>query len=65
MTGTAPGRHVVMTISCPHCQQKQVVQVRARAGFAQMADQTVKCVKCDKDFTVMLPDQILDGPFPE
>ena len=65
MTGNAPARDVVMTISCPHCEQRQIVQVRARAGFPQMDDQTIKCVKCDKDFNVMLPNQIADGPFPE
>jgi hypothetical protein len=54
-----------MIISCPHCQQKQVIQVRATIGFAQMGDQSVQCVKCEKAFDVMVPDQIVGGPFPE
>ncbi len=63
MSSVAKPAHVVMTISCPHCLQKQVVQVRARTGFAQMAGQTVRCVKCRLDFSVMVPDDIVGGPF--
>jgi len=54
---------VVMTISCPHCQQKQVVHVRARAGFRAMTNHAVVCVNCKKDFAVMVPDVIVGGPF--
>lgn len=54
--------YVVMTVSCPHCQQKQVVQVRARAGFGVMSEQLITCVNCKKDFAVMVPDKIVGGP---
>jgi len=54
--------YVVMTISCPYCQQKQIVRVRARAGFGVMSEQMVKCVNCKKEFAVMLPDKIVGGP---
>jgi len=56
--------YAVMTISCPQCQQQQVVHVRARNGSAQMGGQTVRCVECERDFEVMLSDQIVGGPFP-
>jgi len=65
MASPAKPAHVRMIISCPHCQQKQVIQVRATIGFAQMGDQSVQCVKCEKAFDVMVPDQIVGGPFPE
>ncbi len=65
MSRVAKVPHVVITISCPGCRQKQVVQVRPRTGFAQMADQKVRCVKCESEFNVMVPDQIVGGPFEE
>ncbi len=50
----------VVTVSCGHCQQEQVVQILARAGFWLRARQSVKCLKCSHEFEVMLPDA---GPF--
>jgi hypothetical protein len=55
--------HIVVPICCSQCKQEQVVQVRARTGFGAMSPQTVRCIKCERDFDVMLPDQILGGPF--
>ena len=64
MASTPKPNYVVMTVECPHCQEKQTVHVVARTGFAQqMSDQTIKCVKCGKDFKVLVPDKIIDGPF--
>jgi hypothetical protein len=63
MTGSAAAPYVLMSIVCPHCRQKQVVQVRARTGFSQMADQIVCCAECRQDFSVMVPDKIVGGPF--
>ncbi len=63
MSSPAKPAYVVITISCPQCQQEQVVHVRARTGFAQMGGQTVRCLECERDFDVMVPDQIVGGPF--
>lgn len=52
-----------MTISCDHCLQQQIVHMQARTGFWQMAHQSVKCVRCEKYFDVMIPDAIIAGPF--
>jgi phage FluMu protein Com len=60
----ADERYVVMTVECPRCKTKQKVHVAARTGGAQMGDQTIRCIKCDKDFDVMVTDKILRGPFP-
>jgi len=54
---------IPITISCVHCQQEQVVHTEARTGCWQMAHQLVKCVKCERDFDVMIPDAIIAGPF--
>jgi hypothetical protein len=60
----ADERFVVMTVECHHCNTKQTVHVAARAGFAQLGSQTIPCIKCKKDFDVMVPDKIVGGPFP-
>ena len=57
-------RYVVMTISCPHCKQEQDVHVRARTGASQVHPQDVRCLTCKKAFETMVPDRIIDGPFP-
>jgi len=62
-SGVVQGSYVLVTISCTFCEQKQVVQMRARTGFAQMLGQFVQCVGCKTQFEVMLPDAIIGGPF--
>lgn len=54
---------VAVTISCSHCEQEQVVHIRARTGSWSMAHQSVECVKCDQYFDVMISDAIIAGPF--
>jgi hypothetical protein len=56
--------YTVVTVSCGHCKQEQVVQILARTGFWMRAHQAVKCLKCSQEFEVMLPDAIIGGPFP-
>ncbi len=63
MSSPAKPAYVVMTISCAQCKQEQLVHVRARNGSAQMGGQTVRCVNCKQEFDVMVPDQIVGGPF--
>jgi len=60
----ADERYAVMTVECQRCKTKQKVHVAARSGFAQMGSQTIPCIKCEKDFDVMVPDKIIRGPFP-
>jgi hypothetical protein len=60
----ADEHYIVMTVECPCCKTKQKVHVAASPGGAQMGDQAIPCIKCEKDFDVMVPDKILRGPFP-
>ena len=55
-------RHVLLPVICEHCQQKQMVQMRARSEFHAMYPQSIKCVKCENSFAVTIPDEILGGP---
>ena len=55
--------YVVMAVLCSHCKEKQVVHVRDRASFAGEGLHTVECLKCHKGFDVLVPDEIVAGPF--
>jgi len=57
-------RYVVTTVECPACKTKQKVHVAALTGVAQGGDQTIQCIKCNNDFKVSVPDEIIRGPFP-
>jgi transcription elongation factor Elf1 len=63
MSSPAKLAYLVVPITCPQCRQEQVVHVRTRPGFAQMSGQTVRCGECERVFEVMVPDQIVGGPF--
>jgi phage FluMu protein Com len=60
----ADEHYIVMTVECQRCKTKQKVHVATQSGVGQMSDQTIRCIKCDKDFDVLVPDKILRGPFP-
>jgi len=56
----ADERYVVMTVEC-RCKTKQKVHVAARTGGAQMGEQTILCIRCNKPFKVTVPDKIIAG----
>jgi hypothetical protein len=55
--------YIAVSVSCGHCRQEQVVHIEDRMGFWSMAHQSVKCLKCEKEFEVMVADAIVGGPF--
>jgi hypothetical protein len=51
-------------ILCSHCNQKQVVRIKAPAiGSIQMKLQSIRCKGCSGVFEDMIPGQITAGPF--
>jgi phage FluMu protein Com len=57
-------RYIVMTVECSRCKTKQKVHVALRTAPTQMANESIRCLDCDKLFKAKLPDKIVDGPFP-
>jgi hypothetical protein len=55
--------YVAVTVSCIHCKQDQLVHVQPGGGFWSKAHQWVTCLKCNREFEVMVPDAIIAGPF--
>jgi len=63
-TWMADEHYIVMTVECQHCKTKQKVHVAAQTGVGQMGDQTIPCIRCNKQFKVTVSARIVDGPFP-
>ena len=63
MVEEASPMHIKVEISCPHCEQEQVVHVRAKQGFAQVGPHPVVCLKCQHEFEAPVLDVIVAGPF--
>jgi len=59
-----PARYVAIPVSCSACHEDQFVHIHARTGIVQMNPQAIECVKCHAIFDVMVPDEIIAGPFP-
>jgi hypothetical protein len=59
-----PARYVAIPVSYPTCHEDQLVHIHARAGIVQMHPQAIECLKCHAIFDVMVPDEIIAGPFP-
>ena len=51
----------VCSITCSHCQQKQVVKVERAFNIRYMYGQSVECGNCKTRFEVILPYRIIDG----
>ena len=58
-----PARYVPIPVSCSACNEKQVVHIRVRSGMWQMGPQVIECLKCHTGFEVIVPDEIIAGPF--
>jgi hypothetical protein len=54
--------YTVVTVSCSHCQQEQVVHTQAR-GVWSLIHQSVRCLRRKQEFEVTVPGAIIGGPF--
>jgi ribosomal protein S27E len=55
--------YTVVSVSCSHCEQEQLVYVQTGTRTWSTAHQSVECVRCGQHFAVMLPDAIIGGSF--
>ncbi len=60
----ADERYFIMKVECQHCKTKQKVHIAASTGGTQMRERTISCLNCYNYIWVMVPDKIVDGPFP-
>jgi diguanylate cyclase (GGDEF)-like protein len=62
--GIAP-RHVMVDLTCPHCQKKNSVAVDAPIPASHAAPLRVQCAHCKLDWEPMLSGPVVAGPFPK
>jgi hypothetical protein len=55
---------VLVPIECTYCKAQQTVHIVARTGAPRMGYQSIPCIRCERDFDVLVADKILSGPFP-
>lgn len=62
--GPAP-LHVLVDLSCPHCQKMNSVAVDMLSGANEASRQEVQCAYCNRAWRPSLSGQIMAGPFPK
>jgi len=54
-----------VSISSPKCNKKMTVQCEARPGVAAESSESIACLECKREFSVLLPGPMIGGPFLE
>ena len=57
--------HVLVDLTCPHCQKKNAFAVIQDAGPSQALHEKVLCAYCKKAWEPVIPGPIMAGPFPK
>jgi len=59
-----PPPESIYSVTCTYCHQKQLVRTEGKFNIRFMHTQSIHCVKCDAEFNVILPYQIIGKPSP-
>jgi hypothetical protein len=60
----ASERFTTLPVKCIHCGQAQIVKMRVRPGvLLALGPQRLECLNCKTMFDVVIPDQIIGGPY--
>jgi len=57
--------HVLVDLTCPHCQKKNSFAVVQDSGSNQAVNEEVLCAHCKKTWEPVVPGPIMAGPFPK
>lgn len=57
--------HVLVDLTCPHCQKKNAFAVIQGAGPRQALRGKVTCAYCKKGWEPVIPGPVMAGPFPK
>lgn len=57
--------HVLVDLTCPHCQKMNSFAVIQDAGPSQALHEEVLCAYCKKAWQPVIPGPIMAGPFPK
>lgn len=57
--------HVLIDLTCPHCQRMNAFAVIRDAGPNQALHEIVLCAHCKKSWKPVIPGPVMAGPFPK
>jgi transcription elongation factor Elf1 len=57
--------HLLIDLTCPHCQKKNSVTVASNSAAYHHDESELRCAYCGKPWRVRLPGPIYAGPFPK
>lgn len=57
--------HVLVDLTCPHCQRKNAFAVIQEAGPSEGLQERVICAYCEKAWEPVIPGPVMAGPFPK
>jgi hypothetical protein len=55
---------VLRSVTCTRCHETQIVRTNGEFGIRFMHTQPVQCIRCTGMFNVILPYEIVGGPYP-
>jgi diguanylate cyclase (GGDEF)-like protein len=57
--------HIMVDVSCPHCEKKNSFAVIQDAGPSEAGDRQIQCAHCKRAWDPLLPGPVMAGPFPK
>jgi hypothetical protein len=55
---------VAVPVECQYCKTDQKVHIADKPGVAQMIEQRIPCINCERLFEVSVRNKVIGGPFP-
>jgi hypothetical protein len=55
---------VAVSVECQYCKTKQKVHIADKPGVAQILEQRIPCINCERLFEVRVSNRVTAGPFP-
>jgi len=62
---TSMGTHVMVDVTCSHCEKKNSVAITPDAVAAEAVPHKVRCAHCNKSWDPLISGAVLAGPFPK
>jgi phage FluMu protein Com len=57
--------HILLDLTCPHCNKTNLLAVIPAPGAATYVERTLECAHCKKTWQPCVPGEIMAGPFPK
>lgn len=65
MATIPPQEHILLDLTCPHCQRMNLLAVVPGSGANSYVECAVECAHCKRSWEPSLPGPVMAGPFPK